>query len=163
MSTAPTPRNDMTRDEMRAKTQAHFDRSGLLVHLGAHLGEVAPGRVHVHLPYGPEMTQQMGYFHAGATTTIADAAGGFAALTLMPRGHGVLSVEFKINLLAPAEGESLEAVARVLRSGRTLTVTQVDVYALKQGEKIPVALMQQTLIGIPEKQGGPTRAPQEAG
>jgi len=148
MNENPAPAN---RDELRARIQSSFERSGLLRHMGAHLGEVAPGRVHIHLPYGAELTQHLGFFHAGATTAIADAAGGFAALTVMPPGHTVLSVEFKINFMAPAQGESLEAVGRVIRSGRTLSVTQVDVYAVELGEKKPIALMQQTLMGIPEK------------
>lgn len=71
-------------------------------------------------------------------------------MTRAPLGHTVLSVEFKINLLAPAQGESLEAVGRVVRAGRTLTIAQIDVYALSAGEKTPVALMQQTLINLPE-------------
>lgn len=139
------------RDAVRARVQACFDRSGLLLHLGARLGDVAPGRVHIHLPYGSRLTQHLGFFHAGATTSIADAAGGFAALTMLPADRTVLSVEFKINLMAPAQGESLEAVGRVIRSGRTLTVAQVDVYAVELGEKTPIALMQQTLMSIPER------------
>src|SRR5690606_19291497 len=97
------------------------------------------------------MTQHHGYFPAGGTTTTADPAGGFAALTTLPPGHTVLTVEFKINLMAPAQGESLEAVGRVIRAGRTLTVAQVDVYAVQLGEKTPIALMQQTLMSMPEK------------
>lgn len=148
-----TPSSDTApdREAVRARVQDCFDRSGLLCHLGAHLGEVAPGRVHIHLPYGAQLTQHLGFFHAGATSAIADAAGGFAALTRTPIGYTVLTVEFKVNLMAPAQGESLEAVARVIRSGRTLTVVQVDVYAVQLGEKTPVALMQQTLMSIPEK------------
>ncbi|MER1967607.1 PaaI family thioesterase [Castellaniella sp. GW247-6E4] len=149
MNENPAP--SATRDELQARIQSSFERSGLLRHLGAHLGEVAPGRVHIHLPYGAELTQHLGFFHAGATTSIADTAGGFAALTMVPPGHTVLSVEFKINLMAPAQGESLEAVGRVIRAGRTLLVAQVDVYAVELGEKTPVALMQQTLMSISEK------------
>ncbi|GAA0233903.1 PaaI family thioesterase [Castellaniella daejeonensis] len=135
---------------LQARIRDSFDRSGLMRHLGARLGDVAPGRVHIHLPYSSSLTQHLGYFHAGATTAIADAAGGFAAMTQAPQGHTVLSVEFKINLMAPAQGESLEAIGRIIRSGRTLTVAQVDVYALSAGNKTPVALMQQTLINLPE-------------
>lgn len=137
---------------LRARIQADFDRSGLMLHLGARLGDVAPGRVHVHLPFSPGLTQHLGLFHAGASSTIADAAGGFAAMTLAPPDHTVLSVEFKINLLAPARGESLEAVGRVIRAGRTLSICQVDVYALNAGEKTPVALMQQTIMSLPDRQ-----------
>ncbi|WP_368647468.1 PaaI family thioesterase [Castellaniella ginsengisoli] len=146
--TPPTAAPDTA--DLRALIQDHFDRSGLMRHLRARLGDVAPGRVHVHLPYGPNLTQHLGYFHAGATSSIADAAGGFAAMTRAQPGHTVLSVEFKINMLAPARGESLEAVGRVVRAGRTLTIVQVDVYALNAGEKTPVALMQQTLMNLPE-------------
>lgn len=137
---------------LRNRVQTLFDRSGLMLHLGAHLGDVAPGRVHVHLPFSPALTQHLGLFHAGATAAIADAAGGFAAFTQAPEGCTVLSVEFKINLLAPAQGESLEAVGQVVRKGRTLTIVQVDVFALEAGQKTPVALMQQTIINLPERQ-----------
>jgi uncharacterized protein (TIGR00369 family) len=136
---------------LRERIQADFERSGLMLHLGAQLGEVAPGRVHIHLPYAPSLTQHLGYFHAGATTSIADAAGGFAAMTVAPAGHTVLSVEFKINLLAPAVGESLEAIGRVARAGRTLTIAQVDIYALKAGDKTPIAMMQQTIMNLPAR------------
>lgn len=137
-------------EALRSRIQANFDRSGLLIHMNASLGEVVPGRVHIHLPYSSSVTQHLGYFHAGATTTIADAAGGFAGITLAPANHTVLSIEFKTNLLAPGQGESLEAIGKVIRAGRTITVTQVDVYALKAGEKKQIAIMQQTLINVPK-------------
>lgn len=137
--------------DITERVRRDFDRAGLTRHLGARLGEVLPGEVHIHLPYSANVTQHHGYFHAGATSTIADTAGGFAALTMFKPGYSVLSVEFKINLLAPAQGESLEAIGRVIRSGRTLTITQVDVYALQAGQKTHIALCQQTLIAIPEK------------
>lgn len=147
-SSSPTP----PAPELRQRIQTQFDRAGMMHHLGARLGDVAPGRVHVHLPYASSLTQHMGFFHAGATSTIADAAGGFAGMTQAPEGHTVLSVEFKINMLAPARGESLEAIGQVIRKGRTLTIVQVDVFALNAGEKTPVALMQQTLINLPDPQ-----------
>lgn len=74
-------------------------------HLGARITHIAPGRVHITLPSRPEVTQQHGYFHAGATSAIADSAGGYAAFTLFPENTSVLTVEYKINLLAPAGGE----------------------------------------------------------
>lgn len=135
----------------RRRVQRLFERSGLMRHLNARLGEVAKGRAHVHLPYGPELTQHHGYFHGGATAAIADSAGGYAALTVLPADQSVLTVEFKINLLAPAQGESLEAVGQVVRSGKTLSVVRVDVYALRSGEKTPVAVMQQTLMAVPDR------------
>jgi uncharacterized protein (TIGR00369 family) len=145
-------RGDLHSDpQLDARVRPDFERSGLLRHLGARLGLVLRGEVHVHLAYSADITQQNGFFHAGATSTIADTAGGFAGLTVFRPGHSVLTVEFKINLLAPAQGESLEAIGRVIRSGRTLTIAQVDVYAIQSGKKVHVALAQQTLIAIPEK------------
>lgn len=135
--------------DLYARVQRDFQHAGLMQHLGAQLISVAPGEVCIRLPFSPHLTQQLGYFHAGATSAIADAAGGLAARSLLPDGQTVLSVEFKINLLAPAQGEAIEATARVLRHGRTLTVAQVDVCALQQGTRKAVALMQQTLIHLP--------------
>ncbi|NEA60484.1 PaaI family thioesterase [Streptomyces sp. SID13666] len=94
------------------------------------------------------MTQQHGCFHAGATGAVADSAGGYAAFTLFPEGTSVLTVEYRINPLAPAVGEHLEAVGTVLRSGRTLTVCQLEVFGVQGGERTLVANGQQTLICI---------------
>ena len=90
-------------------------------HLGARLGDIEPGRVQIVLPRRPEVTQQDGYIHAGATSAIADSAGGYAAFTLYPANTVVLTVEYKINLVAPAVGDHLSAIGTVLKSGRTLT------------------------------------------
>ena len=142
----------LTTDVLRARIQRDFDRSGLMKQLGAQLAQVSPGELTIVLPYSAGVTQHLGYFHAGATTSIADSAGGFAAMTLVPEDQTVLTVEFKINFMAPAQGESLEAVAHVVRRGRTLTVVQVDVYALNAGERKAVALMQQTIANLPQPQ-----------
>lgn len=125
-----------------------FDRQGLMKLLGAELVEVEAGRVRIDLVARPEVGQQHGYVHAGATSAIADSAGGYAALTLMPEGTEVLTVEYKLNLLAPAAGERLEAIGRVVRSGRTLTVCQLEVFSVNGEERIPVAVGQQTLISV---------------
>ncbi|WP_407706539.1 PaaI family thioesterase [Streptomyces scopuliridis] len=117
-------------------------------HLGARLAHIAPGRVHIVLPGRPEVTQQHGYFHAGATSAIADSAGGYAAFTLFPENTSVLTVEYKINLLAPAEGDHIEAVGTVVRSGRTLTVCQLEVFGVEDGRRTLVATGQQTLIRV---------------
>ncbi|MBB5888943.1 PaaI family thioesterase [Kutzneria kofuensis] len=130
------------------RVRASFDRQGLMAHLGARLGHVGPGVVHILLPARPEVTQQHGYFHAGATSAIADSAGGYAAYTLFPEGTSVLTVEFKINLLAPAVGEHLEAVGTVLKPGRTLTVCRLDVFAVQGEQRTLVAAGQQTLIQV---------------
>jgi uncharacterized protein (TIGR00369 family) len=132
--------------EVRRRVQASFDRQGLMGHLGARLAHIAPGRVHIVLPSRPEVTQQHGYFHAGATSAIADSAGGYAAFTLFPEDASVLTVEYKINLLAPAVGDRLEAVGTVLKSGLTLTVCRLEVFGVQDGRRSLVAAGQQTLI-----------------
>lgn len=135
-------------DRTRARVRASFDRQGLMAHLGARLGDVSPGEVHILLPARAEVTQQNGYFHAGATSAIADSAGGYAAYTMFPEDTSVLTVEFKINLLAPAVGEHLEAVGTVLKPGRTLTVCRFDVFAVDGDTRTLVAAGQQTLIQV---------------
>lgn len=139
---------DQADAEVRARIQDSFDRQGLMRHLGARLTHVGPGRVSISLPARPEVTQQNGYFHAGATSAIADTAGGYAAFTLFPEGTSVLTVEYKINLLAPAEGERIEAEGTVLRPGRTLTVCRLEVFAVRDERRKLVAAGQQTLICV---------------
>ncbi|MGW7640906.1 PaaI family thioesterase [Streptomyces decoyicus] len=134
--------------EVRKRIQDSFDRQGLMSHLGARITHIGPGRVHIVLPSRPEVTQQHGYFHAGATSAIADSAGGYAAHTLFPEGTEVLTVEYKINLLAPAVGDRIEAVGTVLKPGRTLTVCQLEVFGVQDGQRKLVANGQQTLIRV---------------
>lgn len=135
--------------EVQKRVQGSFDLQGLMAHLGARITHIAPGRVHIVLPARPEVTQQHGYFHAGATSAIADSAGGYAAYTLFPEGTDVLTVEYKINLLAPATGDHIEAIGTVLKSGRTLTVCRLEVFGVQDdGERKLVANGQQTLIRV---------------
>lgn len=134
--------------EARARIEQSFANQGLMATLGARLGQITPGEVHIHLPMSGRVTQQHGFFHGGATSTIADSAGGYAALTLLDPGSEVLTVEYKINLTAPARGEELEAVGTVLKSGRTLTICRLDVYAHANGARALVAAGQQTLIRV---------------
>ncbi|WP_327712725.1 PaaI family thioesterase [Streptomyces sp. NBC_00464] len=135
--------------EIRRRVEDSFGRQGLMSHLGARLSHIGPGRVHIELPARPEVTQQHGYVHAGATSAIADSAGGYAALTLLPEDSEVLTVEYKINLLAPASGDHLEAIGTVLKPGRTLTVCLLEVFGVSDdgGRKL-VANGQQTLIRV---------------
>jgi uncharacterized protein (TIGR00369 family) len=114
--------------------------------IGASLRQVEPGAVDIMLPYRNDLTQQNGYIHAGILTTVADSACGYAAYTLMPAGSEVLSVEFKVNLLRPAVGEIFEAEARVLKAGKTLTVTRCDVYGRVADDAKLVATMLATMI-----------------
>ena len=134
--------------EVVKRIQASFGNQGLMRHLGARLTHIAPGLVHIELPYRPEVSQQHGYFHAGATSAIADSAGGYAAFTLFPENTAVLTVEYKINLVAPAVGDHIEAVGTVLKSGRTLTVCRLEVFAVQGAQGSLVATGQQTLIRV---------------
>lgn len=135
--------------EVQERIRASFDRQGLMRHLGARLSHIGHGRVHIVLPSRPEITQQHGYVHAGATGAIADSAGGYAALTVFDPDTEVLTVEYKINLLAPAAGGQLEAVGTVMKAGRTLTVCHLEVFAVAGEQRTPVAVGQQTLIRLP--------------
>jgi len=126
-----------------------FARQPIMNLIGARLSLVEPGVVEITLPYRADLTQQHGYLHAGVITTIADSACGYAAFTLMPAGANVLSVEFKVNLLRPAQGETFSARAEVIKAGRTLTVVRADVFGiLKDEEKELVASMQATMICV---------------
>lgn len=133
--------------------RSSFDRQGLMTTFGARLTKVEPGVVEIEVPFREELTQQHGLFHGGVTTSIADSACGYAAYTLMPPGSEVLSVEFKINLFAPARGDRLVARGRVIRSGRTITVCQGDVYAAGPGGEIHCATMVATMMRVDPPQG----------
>lgn len=113
--------------------------------LGARLARVESGVVEIELPIRPEHTQQNGFVHAGVLATIADSACGYAALTLMPAGRTVLSIEFKIHMLAPATGERLRAIGRVVRAGRSITTCLGEVHAVIGDRPKHVALMTATM------------------
>ncbi len=119
-----------------------------MAHLGAALETVEPGRVAIALPFRPELSQQHGFFHAGVISTIADSAGGYAGFTLFPEDTAVLTVEFKVNLVAPADGERAIAIGEVLRSGRTLTVCRLDAWVEKSGKRTHCATGLQTLMRV---------------
>jgi len=140
-----------------SRIQESFDRQGLMQHLGAQLFAVKPGRIEIRAWYRAQLTQQHGYFHAGVSGAIADSACGYAAYTLMPADFSVLTVEYKINLLAPAEGEELIARARVIRSGRTLKICMAEVYARKDQAETQCATMLATVMGIPGKSDHPAK------
>ena len=135
-----------------ARTRESFARQGAMAHLGAALGRVEPGVVEIALDFRPELSQQHGFFHAGIVATVADSAGGYAAYTLFPAEAGVLTVEFKVNLMAPADGDRIVATGRVLRAGRTLTVAQFDVHVQKAGRTTHCATGLQTIMRITGRQ-----------
>ena len=128
--------------------RASFARQSLMATLGARLAHVAPGEVDVELAFDDRLTQQHGYLHAGALTAALDSACGYAALTLMPEEAAVLTVEFKVNLLAPAAGERFVARGRVVRAGRTLTVCRGDAGAFAGDEERHVATMTATMMAL---------------
>jgi len=126
-----------------------FARQAIMQSIGAELGRVEPGFIEIKLPYRSDLTQQHGYLHAGIVTTIADSACGYAAFTLMPPKSEVLSVEFKVNLLRPAKGHLFLAQANVIKSGKTLTVVQADVFSVAEDDKKQlIATMTGTMICI---------------
>lgn len=129
-----------------ARLESNFAAQGLMRHLGAEIVSIRCGEVVLRLPARPELTQQQGYFHAGATAALADSAGGYAAYTLFEPGEQVLTTEFKLNLLNPAKGEAIEAMGRIVKSGRHLSVCQLDVWAEERGERVHVATGLQTLM-----------------
>ena len=116
--------------------------------LGARIVSVAPGEVLIELPWDEELGQQHGVLHAGAVASIADSACGYAALSLMPPGSAVMSVEFKVNLLAPGRGERFLASGRVRRAGRTLSVCEGTVKAIEGLREREVAIMTATMIRL---------------
>ena len=136
------PRNP----DWEATVRDSFARQKVMRLIGAEMGVLAPGHCEIRLPYRDDLTQQNGYFHAGITGAIVDSAGGYAGLTVMSAGADVLTVEFKLNLLAPADGDILVAEGQVLKSGRNLVITRGEVYAIRNGQATHCATMQQTLM-----------------
>jgi uncharacterized protein (TIGR00369 family) len=132
--------------EFAADVRKSFAAQSIMQTIGAQLSRVEPGVVEISLPYRKDLTQQNGYLHAGIITTIADSAAGYAAFSLMPAGAGVLSVEFKVNLLRPASGETFLARAEVIKAGKTLTVVRADVFGISGNERTLVATMQGTMF-----------------
>ncbi len=145
MSNVFTPRDPAYEERVRES----FARQSHMATLGASIAFIAPGQVHLAMPFAPQFCQQNGFLHAGAITSVADSANGYAAYTLTPPDTDVLAVEFKINLLAPAKGAGFLACAQVLRPGRTLTVCQADVYTTGASDRVLIATMLSTIIVRP--------------
>ncbi len=116
--------------------------------LGAELTSVSPGTVEIQIPYDKALTQQHGFFHGGVVGTIADNAGGYASFTLMSAEDSILTVEYKLNLMAPASGERLIARGEVVRPGRTLTISRADVFVVLHGAEVLCATMQGTFMTL---------------
>lgn len=137
------------------RVRASFDRQNAMALIQAFMPVVEHGRTEIHLPHWSGVEQQHGFVHGGVVGMIADSAAGYAAMTVVPANASVLTVEYKMNLMAPADGDHLIARGNVVRAGRTLIVTQGEVFALKDGHETQCALMQQTIMvmhGKSEKQ-----------
>lgn len=132
--------------EYDARVRQSFERQGAMRLIGARIAELAPGYCSIELPYRGDLAQQHGYVHAGIVGAIADSAGGYAGFTLFPADASVLTVEYKVNLIAPALGARLIAEAEVVKAGRTLAITRGEVYAESPGKRTLCAIMQQTLM-----------------
>lgn len=141
----------MTADA-EARVRRSFERQAFMRLLGAQLERVVPGEVDIVLPFRDDLVQQHGFLHAGVTTAIADSACGYAALSLMPPDAAVLSVEYKVNMLAPAKGSRFLARGRVIKSGRTVTVCRAEVLAFdRQGDARAVLEMQGTMMTVRDR------------
>jgi uncharacterized protein (TIGR00369 family) len=134
--------------DFEARVRRSFALQRVMETIGARLARVAPGEVDVELPFRDDLTQQNGFLHAGIVSTVLDSACGYAAFTLMPADAGVLSIEFKVNLLAPARGERVIARGRVVRAGRTISVCTADAFAIQDGAERHVSTMTATLMAV---------------
>lgn len=131
-----------------ARVRASFAQQQAMTLIGAELAVVEPGYTEIHLPHRPQITQQHGYIHGGVVGMIADSAAGYAANTLTPADTSVLTVEYKLNLIAPADGQRLVARGEVIKPGRTLLITRAEVYAVRDEKWTLCALMQQTIMAM---------------
>lgn len=147
LNTMSEPRNP----DFESVVRASFAEQALMTTLGARLADVAPGGVEIRVPFRDDLTQQHGFLHAGVVSAAMDSACGYAALSLMPEGVGVLTVEFKTNLMAPARGTELVARGRTLRAGRTISVCQGEAIMVAGGEETVVATMLATIMTIRDR------------
>ena len=133
------------------RIEASFQRQGMMRHLAARLGDIAPGFCEVFLPYSDRVTQQQGGFHGGAMGALADIAGGYAGLTVVPEDMEITTVEFKVNFLASFQNGELRAVGRVVRPGKRIIVTSAEVFhRAEDGQEKTCCIMQQTLVPVPK-------------
>ena len=147
--TLPAPTQHAARDpNWQDRVRDIFARQPINTAFGMEIEELTPGVCALAMNYRPDLAQQHGFFHAGVVSTLADNAGGFAAASLMAAGADVVAVEFKVNFVAPAKGQRMRARAEVIKSGRTLTISQITV-SMQDGDRETVcALMQQTCMAV---------------
>lgn len=137
--------------QFEARVRASFARQQVMETIGATITSVEPGLVEIQIPFRPDLTQQHGFLHAGIITTIVDSACGYAALSLMPAQVGVLTIEYKVNFLAPAAGERFVARGSVTKPGRTVTVCTGDVLAVQEGRETPIATILTTMMVVRDR------------
>jgi uncharacterized protein (TIGR00369 family) len=134
--------------DFAARVRASFVRQDAMKTIAATLGAIEPGRVTIELPWAKALTQQHGFLHAGMVATALDSACGYAAFNLMTHDAAVLTIEYKINLLAPAKGQRFRMVGQVLKPGRTITVVEGQAWAVDEGREKLVATMNATLMAV---------------
>lgn len=137
--------------DFKRKVKESFTRQKFMELLNAKLVDVKPGFCEIHIPHNSTLTQQHGFFHAGVISTIADNSAGYASFSLMEENSSILSVEFKLNLMSPADGEVLIGRSNVIKNGKTLTICRSEVYVIKDGEEKLCAAAQSTLIELRNK------------
>ena len=138
-------------NKMTERVTSSFESQSMMKTLRARIHKVLKGKVSIEVPLLPSMLQQQGYAHAGLTFSIGDSAAGYSALTLMPENQEVMTVEIKINLLAPADGKLLRAEGKVVKNGNRLVIVTSEIYALKNRKKKLIAIMQGTMIPVQMK------------
>ena len=148
-----TPRFEPQDPAFAERVRASFAKQAAMHTIGAQLADIAPGRVVIELPWQQGLTQQHGFLHAGMVAAALDSACGYAASTLMPADAGVLTIEYKINLLAPAKGQRFRMEGLVIKPGRTISVTEGRAYALHTGGRKLIATMNATLMAVVGRDG----------
>ena len=136
------------------RVESSFSRQGIMDHLGAILCEIEPGFCEIQVRFRPELSQQHGFFHGGVVGTIADSAAGYAGYSLMPENSTVLTVEYKLNLLSPADGNLLIARGHVIKPGRSLVIARADVLVVKGEQERLCATLLQTLMCMHDRPDG---------
>ncbi|GKS92154.1 PaaI family thioesterase [Acidovorax sp. SUPP2539] len=149
----PITLSELAHPDHVQRVSQSFALQGAMHTLGAHLGRIAPGEVDIELDWAPSLTQQHGFLHAGMVSAALDSACGYAAFTLMPDEAAVLTIEFKINLLAPARGPRFRMEGRVIKPGRTITVCEGRAYGIDGSQEKLIATMGCTLMSVIGRDG----------
>ena len=145
------PRFEPRDPEFESKVRSSFAKQAAMQTLGAVMGKIEPGQVEIEMPFQAHLTQQHGFIHGGIVTSILDSACGYAAFSLSAPDSAVLTVEYKVNFVAPAKGERLVARGQVLRPGASITVCKGDVVAYDSGEEKLVTTMLMTMMILPNR------------